>query len=212
MISDPAVPNSTAVNSLFLCHFFSPSEDSKKFKVFHMNGDGLHTCVPAPVKSIKTSQQVFIGFKPPPPAGFYVNNIHRARVNIGWCLASAIWLEVRNGWPSLHICRAAGEANIDEVNRAHRGPYHELNISRYSRTRGEYCTYTWKVRNESFLSTSVLCERLKLQCLYSGPLRPNWLDRTFSSCIRQLADCSGGKSEDSWASGPVQVRSAAKSL
>ena len=107
-----------------------------------------------------------------------------------------------HGWPSLHICRAAGEANIDEVNRAHRGPYHELNISRYSRTRGEYCTYTWKVRNESFLSTSVLCERLKLQCLYSGPLRPNWLDRSFSSCIRQLADSSGGKSEDSWASGP----------
>ena len=44
-----------------------------------------------------------------------------------------------HGWPSLHICRAAGEANIDEVNRAHRGTYHELNISRYSRTRGEYC-------------------------------------------------------------------------
>ena len=43
-----------------------------------------------------------------------------------------------HGRPSLHICRAAGEANIDEVNRAHRGPYHELNISRYSRTRGEY--------------------------------------------------------------------------
>ena len=107
-----------------------------------------------------------------------------------------------HGWPSLHICRAAGEANIDEVSRAHRGPYHELNISRYSRTRGEYCTYTWKVRNESFLSTTVLCERLKLQCLYSGPLRPNWLDRSFSSCIRQLADSSGGKSEDSWASGP----------
>ena len=107
-----------------------------------------------------------------------------------------------HGGPSLHICRAAGEANIDEVNRAHRGPYHELNISRYSRTRGEYCTYTWKVRNESFLSTSVLCERLKLRCLYSGPLRPNWLDRSFSSCIRQLADSSGGKSEDSWASGP----------
>ena len=56
-----------------------------------------------------------------------------------------------HGWPSLHICQAAGEANIDEVNRAHRGPYHELNISRYSRARGEYCTYTWKVRNESFM-------------------------------------------------------------
>ena len=56
-----------------------------------------------------------------------------------------------HGWPSLHICRAAGEANIDEVNRSHRGPYHELNISRYSRARGEYCTYTWKVRNESFM-------------------------------------------------------------
>ena len=34
---------------------------AKKFRVFHMNGDGLRTC--APVKSIKTSQQVFIGFK-----------------------------------------------------------------------------------------------------------------------------------------------------
>ena len=46
-----------------------------------------------------------------------------------------------HGWLSLHICRAAGDpANIDEVNRAHRGPYHELNISRYSRRRGEYCT------------------------------------------------------------------------
>ena len=70
-----------------------------------------------------------------------------------------------HGWPSLHICRAAGEANIDEVNRAHRGPYHELNISRYSRTRGEYCTYIWKVRNESFLSLTVLCERLKTAVL-----------------------------------------------
>ena len=50
--------------------------------------------------------------------------------------------------------------------------------------------------------TSVLCERLKQQCLYSGPLWPNWLDRSFSSCIRQLADRSGGKSEDSWASDP----------
>ena len=33
-----------------------------------MNGDGLRTC--APVKSIKTSQQVFIGFKNL-PAGYY---------------------------------------------------------------------------------------------------------------------------------------------
>ena len=33
-----------------------------------------------------------------------------------------------HGWPSLHICRAAGEANIDEVNRAHRGQYHEVNM------------------------------------------------------------------------------------
>ena len=33
-----------------------------------MNGDGLRTC--APVKSIKTSQQVFMGFKNL-PAGFY---------------------------------------------------------------------------------------------------------------------------------------------
>ena len=34
-----------------------------------------------------------------------------------------------HGLPSLHICRAAGETNIDQVNRAHQGPYHELNIS-----------------------------------------------------------------------------------
>ena len=47
---------------------FSQSEDSKNFKVFHMNGDGLRTC--APVKSIKTSQQVFIGFKNL-PTGYY---------------------------------------------------------------------------------------------------------------------------------------------
>ena len=41
---------------------------AKNFKVFHMNGDGLRTC--APVKSIKTSQQVFIGFKNL-PIGYY---------------------------------------------------------------------------------------------------------------------------------------------
>ena len=36
VISDPGVPgsNSTAVNSLFLCHFFSQSEDSKKCQSF----------------------------------------------------------------------------------------------------------------------------------------------------------------------------------
>ena len=123
-------------------------------------------------------------------------------MNIGWYLASAIWPEVRTVDRVYIFCRAAGEANIDEVNRAHRGPYHELNISRYSRTRGEYCTFTWKVPNKSFLSMSVLCKRLKLQWLYSGALWPNWLDRSFSSCIRQHADSSGGKSEDSWASGP----------
>ena len=127
---------------------------------------------------------------------WYVNNIHRARVNIGWYLASAIWPEVCTvvRWPSLHICRAAGEANIDEVNRAHRGPYHELNINRWSRTRGEYCTYTWKVRNESasFPRPCFANACLQLQCLYSGPLRPNWLDRSFSTCIRQLADRADG--------------------
>ena len=48
--------------------FFLKVGTSKNFKVFHMNGDGLRTC--APVKSIKTSQQVFIGFKNL-PAGFY---------------------------------------------------------------------------------------------------------------------------------------------
>ena len=70
MILDPGVPgsNSTAVNSLFLCHFFLKVRTAKNFKAFHMNGDGLRTC--APVKSIKTSQQVFIGFKNL-PAGYY---------------------------------------------------------------------------------------------------------------------------------------------
>ena len=71
VISDPAVPgsNSTVENSLFLCHFFlSQSENSEKFKAFHMHDDSLRTC--APVKSIKTAQQVFIGFKNL-PAGYY---------------------------------------------------------------------------------------------------------------------------------------------
>ena len=71
MISVPGVPgsNSTVVNSLLLCHFFFLKvRTTNNFKVFHMNGDGLRTC--APVKSIKTSQQVFIGFKNL-PAGFY---------------------------------------------------------------------------------------------------------------------------------------------
>ena len=99
----------------------------------------------------------------------YKYNIHLAFVNIGRYLARAIWPSVRTVdrvvryLPRLQ----ARQISYDSVNRAHRGPCHELNISRYSRTRGEYCTYTWKVRNESFLSTSVLCERLKLQCLYS---------------------------------------------
>ena len=35
--------------------FFLKVRTAKKFKVFHINGDGLRTC--APVKSIKTSQQ-----------------------------------------------------------------------------------------------------------------------------------------------------------
>ena len=88
---------------------------------------------------------------------------------IVWYLASGIWPEVRTV-DRVYIFaepQPRGEANIDEVNRAHRGPYHELNISRYSRTRGEHCTYTWKVGNESFLSTTVLCERLNrdAQCL-----------------------------------------------
>ena len=70
VISNPGVPgsNSTAANSFFLCHFFFIVRTAKNFKVFHMNGDGLCTCVP--MKSIKTSQQVFIGFKNL-PAGFY---------------------------------------------------------------------------------------------------------------------------------------------
>ena len=41
--------------------FFLKVRTAKNFKVFHMNGDGFRTC--APVKSIKTSQKVFIGFK-----------------------------------------------------------------------------------------------------------------------------------------------------
>ena len=70
VISDPAVPgsNSTAVNSLFLCHFFSQSEDSKKFQSLsherrwppHMRASEVY----------KTSQQVFIGFKNL-PTGYY---------------------------------------------------------------------------------------------------------------------------------------------
>ena len=48
--------------------FFLKVRAAKNFKVFHMNGDGLRTC--APVKSIKTSQQVFIGFKNL-PIGYY---------------------------------------------------------------------------------------------------------------------------------------------
>ena len=71
MISVRGVPGSNfpAVNSSFLCHFFFLKvRTAKHFKVFHLNGDGLRTC--APVKSIKSSQQVFIGFKNL-PAGFY---------------------------------------------------------------------------------------------------------------------------------------------
>ena len=48
--------------------FFLKVRTAKNFKVFHMYGDGLRTC--APVKSIKTSQQVIIGFKNL-PAGYY---------------------------------------------------------------------------------------------------------------------------------------------
>ena len=58
-ILDRAVPgsNSTAVSSLFLCHFlFFKVRKAKNFKVFQMFGDGLRTC--APVKSIVTSQEV----------------------------------------------------------------------------------------------------------------------------------------------------------
>ena len=61
VISDPAVPgsNSAVVNSLFLCHFFFLKvRAAKNFKVFHIHSDDLRTC--APVKSIKTSQQVII--------------------------------------------------------------------------------------------------------------------------------------------------------
>ena len=51
MLQQYLVSNSTVVNSFFLRHFFSQSEDSENFKVFHMYGDGLRTC--APVKSMK---------------------------------------------------------------------------------------------------------------------------------------------------------------
>ena len=64
-ISDPAVPgsNSTAVNSDFISvsFFFLKVRTARSFKFFHMYSDGLRTY--APVKSIKTSQQIFIGFK-----------------------------------------------------------------------------------------------------------------------------------------------------
>ena len=54
---------------LYFCvTFFLKVRTAKNFKVFHMNGDGLRTC--APVKSIKTSEQVFIGFKNL-PTGYY---------------------------------------------------------------------------------------------------------------------------------------------
>ena len=110
-----------------------------------------------------------------------------------------------HGWPSLHICRAAGDRG--KYRRGQPCAPRAISRAKYQPifTNARWILYlkvTWKVRNESFLWTSVLCERLKLQCLYSSPLRPNWLDRSFSSCIRQLADSSGGKSEDSWASGP----------
>ena len=70
VISDPAVPgsNSTAVNSLFLGHFFSQSEDSKKFQsLSHERQWPPH--MPAS-EVYKTSQQVFIGFKNL-PTGYY---------------------------------------------------------------------------------------------------------------------------------------------
>ena len=57
MISDPGVPgsNSTAVNSLLLCHFFSQSEDSKKFQSLshkrrwplHMRASEVYKYLPA---------------------------------------------------------------------------------------------------------------------------------------------------------------------
>ena len=37
--------------------------------------------------------------------------------------------------------RRRGKYN--EVKRAHRGPYHEENVRRYSQARGYYCTYYW---------------------------------------------------------------------
>ena len=48
--------------------FFLKVRTAKNFKVFHVYGGGLRTC--APVKSIKTSQQVFIGFKYLPAGHF----------------------------------------------------------------------------------------------------------------------------------------------
>ena len=56
-------------STLYFCvTFFSKVRTAKNFKVFHMYGDGLRTCVAE--KSIKTSQQVFIWFKNL-PAGYY---------------------------------------------------------------------------------------------------------------------------------------------
>ena len=69
VISDPGLGVPGSRSTLHFCvAFFLKVRTAKKFKVFHMNGDGLRTC--APVKSIKTSQQVFIGFKDL-PAGYY---------------------------------------------------------------------------------------------------------------------------------------------
>ena len=71
----------------------------------------------------------------------------------------------------VHICWAAGRANIDEVNLAHRarGSYQELNFSRYSRARGKYC---WKVRNESFLSSFATARN----CSACRAVRWDWND------------------------------------
>ena len=126
--------------------------------------------------------------------GFVCKQYSPSASEYRWIFSKCHMARGVHGWLSLHICRAAlGEANIGEVNHAHRGPYHELNISRYSRTRGEYCTYTWKVRTKASCRRPCFASACNCSaCTCSGPLRPNWFDRSFSTCIRQLADSSDG--------------------
>ena len=98
VISDPGVPgsNSTVVNPLLLCHFFfskwGQQKISKSFTSTAMASAHVRQWSlwkpPSLVWGYYWAVSTLVG-------GYYVNNIHRARVNIGWYLASAIWPEVR---------------------------------------------------------------------------------------------------------------------